>query len=532
MYKICWASGCYDSDILAAFEQAVEDGVDIISLSVGGSVQPYYLDSIAIGGFAASKKGIVVSCSAGNNGPGPLTVQNIAPWLITVGASTVDRDFPAYAVLGNGVSYKGESLFGGDALASNAVYDLVFSGDSGYANDKSNSRNANLCKPGTLDPERVRGKVVFCDRGTNARVEKGMTVRDSGGVGLILANQEVDGEGIIADAHVLPTTALGFKAGKLIKEYIASAEHPKATIVSGGTVLGYKPAPVVASFSSRGPNPLTPEILKPDVIGPGVNILAAWTGAVGPTGLEGDNRKVTYNVLSGTSMSCPHVSGLAALLKSAHPEWSSAAIKSALVTTARSSDNEGNTIGDEATEEATDSFGYGAGHVDPQKALDPGLVYDIGDQDYVNFLCALGYSPRALQILTHDPKVACPKDVVKVANLNYPSLSVLFEQRDATVLETQLRRTVTNVGTASSKYVVSVKAPKGVEITVSPAELVFYSLNEKQSYTVSVSAELLKLSPGQSETVFGKISWSDGTHTVQSPVGVTRSLSRRRYKGH
>lgn len=92
-YKVCWTQGCFDSDILAAFDQAIMDNVDVISLSVGGGVVPYYLDSIAIGAFAAMKKGIFVASSAGNAGPGPLTVANVAPWITTVGATTLDRDF-------------------------------------------------------------------------------------------------------------------------------------------------------------------------------------------------------------------------------------------------------------------------------------------------------------------------------------------------------------------------------------------------------------------------------------------------------
>ncbi|XP_021275735.1 subtilisin-like protease SBT1.8 [Herrania umbratica] len=362
-YKVCWETGCFGADILAGMDQAIQDGVDVLSLSLGGGSAPYYRDTIAIGAFAAMEKGIFVSCSAGNSGPTKATLANVAPWIMTVGAGTLDRDFPAYAVLGNKIRYNGVSLYSGQGMGNKPV---------GLVYNKGNM-SSNLCLPGSLDPAFVRGKVVICDRGTNARVEKGAVVRDAGGVGMILANTPVSGEELVADSHLLPAVAVGRKVGDLIREYARSDPKPTAVLVFGGTVLNVRPSPVVAAFSSRGPNMVTPQILKPDVIGPGVNILAAWSEAIGPTGLAKDTRKTKFNIMSGTSMSCPHISGLAALLKAAHPEWSTSAIKSALMTTAYTEDNTNSSLRDAADGSLSNPWAHGAGHVDPQKAVSPEL---------------------------------------------------------------------------------------------------------------------------------------------------------------
>lgn len=157
--------------------------------------------------------------------------------------------------------------------------------------------------------------MVICDRGDNARVAKGDAVKQAGGAGMILANTAESGEELIADSHLIPATMVGQTAGDQIRDYVSSVPNPTAKIMFRGTIIGPSPsAPRVAAFSSRGPNHLTPEILKPDVIAPGVNILAGWTGSAAPTDLDIDPRRVKFNIISGTSMSCPHVSGLAALL--------------------------------------------------------------------------------------------------------------------------------------------------------------------------------------------------------------------------
>lgn len=103
MYKVCWSNGCSDMDVLAAFDDAIVDGVDVISLSLGGASRDFFNDSVAIGAFHAMRKGILTSCAAGNEGPDLTTVENVAPWILTVAASSIDRQFTSLIKLGNGM---------------------------------------------------------------------------------------------------------------------------------------------------------------------------------------------------------------------------------------------------------------------------------------------------------------------------------------------------------------------------------------------------------------------------------------------
>ncbi|CAA6664587.1 unnamed protein product [Spirodela intermedia] len=481
-YKVCWAAGCFDSDILAAFDSAVADGVDVISLSVGGVVVPYYLDAIAVGAFSAMEAGIFVSA-----------------------------DFPADVKLGNGVVVPGVSVYGGPGLSPRKLYPLIYAGSEG-----GDGYSASLCLEGSLNPAAVRGKIVVCDRGINSRAAKGEVVKKAGGVAMILANGVFDGEGLVADCHVLPATAVGAAGGDVIRRYIADSPPPKraptATIVFRGTRLGVRPAPVVASFSARGPNPQSPEILKPDVVAPGLNILAAWPDGVGPAGISADGRRTEFNILSGTAS------------QGGAPGWSPAAIKSALMTTAYTKDNRGQTMLDESTGNASTVMDLGAGHVDPQKAMDPGLVYDSAAGDYVAFLCNLNYTQENIRAITRrSADCGGARRAGHAGNLNYPSISVVFVQGGRARMSTHIIRTVTNVGDGRSAYEATVKAPRGSTITVEPARLVFRRTGQKLSFLVRVEedTEAEWQSPGSSTTKSGTLTWSDGRHTVTSPIVVT-----------
>ncbi|KAL9229811.1 hypothetical protein vseg_005240 [Gypsophila vaccaria] len=510
IYKVCWVGGCFSSDILAAIDKAIEDKVNVLSLSLGGGMSDYYRDSVAIGAFAAMEHGVLVSCSAGNAGPSAFSLSNLAPWITTVGAGTLDRDFPAVASLGNYRNYSGVSLFRGENLPS-GLLPLV------YAGNVSNSSSGNLCMTGALTPEKVKGKLVVCDRGVNPRVQKGAVVKAAGGLGMILANTDANGEELVADAHLLPATAVGQKNGDLIKNYIFTNPNPTATIMFEGTKVGVQPSPVVAAFSSRGPNGITPEILKPDLIAPGVNILAAWSGAVGPTGLPIDTRRVDFNIISGTSMSCPHVSGLAGLLKAARPDWSPAAIKSALMTTAYVTYKNGQSLQDVATGKPSTPFDHGAGHVDPVSALNPGLVYDLTADDYLAFLCALKYTPSQLHMVARRDYTCDPSKTYSIGDFNYPSFAVPFQSSKP--MSVKYSRTLTNVGPAGSyKVTINSQAPE-VKISVEPEVLSFSQPNEKRSYTVTFSAGSVPSSANK----FARIEWSDGKHVVASPVAFSWS---------
>ncbi|KAK6137589.1 hypothetical protein DH2020_028669 [Rehmannia glutinosa] len=504
MYKVCSAEGCSDADILAAMDAAVEDGVDVLSLSLGGGSVEFFDDGIAVGAFAAIQKGIFVSCSAGNSGPFSASLSNEAPWILTVGASTIDRNLIASAVLGNTDGYDGESLFQPSDFPSDVYLPLIDPSAGG-------NQTAVLCGPGSLDQIDVKGKIVLCQRGGGiARIAKGQTVKDAGGAAMILMNDQPDGYSTIADAHVLPASQVSYDAGEKIRSYINSTSTPTATIIFGGTDIGNEMAPMVASFSSRGPSLASPGILKPDIIGPGVSILAAW-----PVSVDNyTNEKATFNVISGTSMSCPHLSGIAALLKSAHPDWSPAAIKSAIMTSATQVNLLGGAIDDERYKSA-DIFALGAGHVNPPSANDPGLVYDLQPDDYIPYLCGLGYSDKQIQFIVQQPVSCSNITSIPEAQLNYPSFSVELGSDTKTYT-----RTVMNVGEANATYTASIELDSGgVVIGVTPATISFTGVNQKMTYEISFSKSG---TPVNATFVQGAIFWRSTSpkRAVRSPISI------------
>ncbi|XP_068669598.1 subtilisin-like protease 4 [Aristolochia californica] len=497
IYKVCTPEDCADSDILAAMDKAVEDGVDVLSLSLGGDPLRFFQDGIAVGAFGAIKKGVLVSCSAGNSGPSYSTLSNEAPWILTVGASSIDRKIVATVKLGNGAMSSGESLFQPKDFRR-TMLPLVYPGALG---------NQTIANCDSLDGYDVKGKVVFCDRGgATGRIAKGDIVKSAGGAAMILANSVEEGFSTIADIHVLPASHVSFVDGVKIKTYLNTSSNPTATILFEGTVLGTKPAPMVASFSSRGPSTITPGILKPDIIGPGVSILAAWPFPVVPT-----NSGPAFNMESGTSMSCPHLSGIAALLKSSHPDWSPAAIKSAIMTTADVLTADGTPIVDQALT-AADHFAVGAGHVNPNLANDPGLVYDIAPNDYIPYLCGLGYTDAQISIIAGSRIVCASYGSIAEGELNYPSFTVKLGPVK------KFNRTVTNVGDALATYSVQVTVPDGVEVSVEPQTLYFSKATEKKSFQVTFTL----VGSGGSGGTFaeGSLKWVSSTHVVQSPISV------------
>ncbi|XP_004512212.1 subtilisin-like protease SBT1.7 [Cicer arietinum] len=506
MYKVCSTDACSSSDILAGIDQAIADQVNVLSLSLGGQAIDYLEDSIAIGAFAAMEHGILVSCAAGNSGPTSMTVTNVAPWITTVGAGTLDRDFPASVILGNGKNYSGVSLYKGSSLPRTPV-PFIYAGNASFNEEGGQG----LCLEGSLVPKKVSGKIVLCDYGSISGAVKGDIVKSAGGLGMVLANVVPDDEAVRAIPHVIPATAVGFKAGEAIKKYLFSNPKSTGTIVFQGTKVGVKPSPIVAEFSSRGPNFISPQILKPDLIAPGVNILAAYPRIVSPSGLGSDQRQVDFNIISGTSMACPHVSGLAALIKSIHPKWSPAAIRSALMTTAYSSYKNGLTLLDRANNKSASPFDFGAGHVDPVLALNPGLVYDLTVDDYLKFLCASNYDDSSIEIVVRRKYTCDPKTKYSVTDLNYPSFAVVFESANG-VKEIKYTRTLTNVGEAGT-YKVSIKSDvPSVKILVEPTVLSFKQ-NEKKSYTVTFTT-----SGSQDTPSFGSLEWSNGKTIVRSPI--------------
>ncbi|MQM15619.1 hypothetical protein Taro_048565, partial [Colocasia esculenta] len=495
IYKVCGAAGCPTSDILAGLDAAVQDGVDVVSLSLGGPSRPFYSDSTAIGTFGAMEKGIFVSCAAGNSGPSPGTLSNEAPWMLTVGASTIDRAIRATVRLGNGEEFDGESLFQPSASTfPPTMLPLVYAGAcSSFAG---------------VD---VRGNVVLCDFGGGiGRVTKGSNVKNAGGAAMILANTAAQGYTTLAEGHVLPASHVSYLAASEIKSYMTSTSSPTATIVFKGTVMGGEPpAPAVAFFSSRGPSGASPGILKPDIIGPGVNILAAWPLPVGPP-----DARSTFNIISGTSMATPHLSGVAALLKSTHPDWSPAAIKSAMMTTALMLDPKNAPISDQDGNQAS-NFALGSGQVDPTAANDPGLVYDLGPDDYVKYLCGL-YADSQVSLIARRLVRCSTVGAIDESQLNYPSFRVFLDA--AGDYTSSITRTVTNVGEPRTTCEPSVLEPPGVSMAVKPSELTFEAVGQKKQYTVTFG----KTDTGTATEASGLLVWlCNGNKNVTSPVVVS-----------
>ncbi|KAL3647239.1 hypothetical protein CASFOL_008207 [Castilleja foliolosa] len=436
--------------MVAGIDAAIEDGVDIISLSISHISVPFHDDFLAIGTFAAARKGIFVSCAAGNNGPFKKSIHNEAPWVLTVGASTTDRRIVATAKLGNGQVFDGESVYQPKGFPAGKMLPLVYG---------SSCRN--------ISSLGVKGKVVLCDGAEDIEpLDQSWEVNDSGGAAAILANQEQDGFITYAEDHFLPAAAVSYMAGLQIKAYIKSTKSPKATILFKGTIFGDPLAPIVAGFSAKGPSLQNPGVLKPDIIGPGMNILAAW-----PFNLDADTSgsKLTFYVWAGTSMSTPHLAGVAALLKRAHPSWSPAAIKSAIMTTAGRVNAVRTAILDEKLAPA-DVLATGAGHVNPCNANDPGLVYDIEPDDYIPFICGLGYTEEQVGRIVRK-QVNCTSKIPQ-GQLNYPTFSVLLGSPQT------FKRTVTNVGEPFSHYFGKIVEPKGVKIIVKPSQLWFTRKNK------------------------------------------------------
>ncbi|KAJ1285220.1 hypothetical protein BS78_03G263200 [Paspalum vaginatum] len=520
VYKVCWPipgpnpnieNTCFEADMLAAMDDAVGDGVDVVSVSIGSTGTPlgFADDGIALGALHAARRGVVVSCSGGNSGPKPATVSNLAPWMLTVGASSIDRAFNSPIKLGNGTVIMGQTVtpyqFAGDK-----PYPLVYASDAAVPGTPANV--SNQCLPNSLSREKVRAKIVVCLRGAGLRVEKGLEVKRAGGAAIVLGNPPASGSEVPVDAHVLPGTAVSATDATTIISYINSNSSPTAVLDPSRTVVDVRPSPVMAQFSSRGPNVLEPNILKPDITAPGLNILAAWSEASSPTKLDGDHRVVQYNIMSGTSMSCPHVSATAVLVRAAHPDWSSAAIRSAIMTTATTSNAEGGPLmnGDGSVAGPMD---YGSGHIRPKHALDPGLVYDASYQDYLLFACA----SAGAQL---DPSVPCPARPPPPYQLNHPSVAVHGLNGSVTVL-----RTVTNVGSGTgevARYTVAVAEPAGVSVRVSPRRLSFSRPGEKKTFRITMEAK--GRSGGgrvaRGRFLAGSYAWSDGAHVVRSPIVV------------
>lgn len=516
-YKVCTLGGCSSSALLKAVDDAVSDGVDVISISIGMSsalASDFLSDPIALGAFHANQRGVLVVCSGGNDGPTPYTVVNSAPWILTVAASTIDRTFQSSVVLGNGNVIKGVAINFCNQSLSGERYPLVTGAEA--AGRYTPVSEASNCYPGSLDAQKVARKIVVCV-GTNsmvARRVKKLVAEGSGASGLVLIDDEQ--KDVPFDAGSFAFSQVGNDVGAQILGYMISTKNPTAVILPTEDVKEFKPAPTVASFSARGPGGLTESVLKPDLMAPGVSILAAAMPSTDKAEVPARKKPSAFAIKSGTSMACPHVAGAGAFVKSAHPGWSPSMIRSALMTTATTTNNLGKPVAS-STGAAATGHDMGAGEISPLRALSPGLVFDTTTKDYLNFLCYYGYKDKLVRKVSGDAGFACPPggtspDLI-ATDLNYPSISV---PRLVSGKPVAVSRTAMNVGPSNATYELAVEAPPGLSVKVLPERLVFSRRWTTAAYKVTF-ATAAGVSKGYA---YGAVTWSDGAHSVRTPFAV------------
>jgi len=506
VYKACWLEpgqlrgSCSTSDLQRAIEDAVADGVDIINYSVGNTdISISDPDDIAL--LAASDAGVLSVVAAGNDGPSPATILSPsgAPWVLTVGASSrAGKKFE------EAIRINSPDGVAGDYASREASFtptledegpitaELVLADDGEASGGSTYDGCQTLVNGGVMD-----GQVALLQRGGCDFQDKVANAEAAGAIAAVVFNNQSDLT-IMSGSRgsvTIPAVMIGQADGQTLLTELQADEIIEVTLDKTLFIEQPDDGNVMGRFSSRGPNLTAPDILKPDVTAPGIDILAGQTPDVA-NGVRGEY----FQYLTGTSMSVPHVAGVAALIREAQPDWSPAEIKSALMTTSRQD------IVKEDGVTPADAFDYGAGHIVPNQATDPGLVYAAEKENYNAFTCG-----------TKEPRVTedqCQQLVADgfptaAADLNLPSIAV-----SSLVSERTVRRRVTNVGEAS-QYTVRIDAPPGVDVDVTPSVLSL-APNEVGEFDVRLATSSAELYEWQ----FGSLTWSDVSHSVYSPIAV------------
>jgi subtilisin family serine protease len=508
VYKACWLrpgdtrASCNTSDLANAIDSAVADGVDIINYSVGSSMlQITAPDDIAL--MNATKAGVLAVVAAGNEGPNLGTIGSPAggPWAITVAASTREGETSVEAMQINeppsiaGKYAVKEASFTPQLRDSDPIEAALILADDD-ADASGTGTTADACEPLVNDTE-MDGNIALIERGgCNFDIK----IQNAGNAGAIAAVvYSIAGDPIVMNGNAalvdIPAVMIGQADGNLIVAEIEAGNDVTAVLEKSLLLTEPETGNVMATFSARGPGPVR-DILKPDVTAPGVNILAGFTPETANSMPD-----ETFAYLSGTSMSTPHVAGVAALLMQARPDWGPSAVKSALMTSARQDllQSDGETV--------ANPFDYGAGHIAPTGALDPGLVYDVSDDEFDAFAC--GYdSPAVAESRCNELENAgvsfAPED------LNQPSIGLARLANEQTVT-----RRVTNVSEESQTFVAAVSSPPGIGVSVVPTSL---SLGPGQSATFDVT--FVYESGPLDLWRFGSLTWTSNDHEVYSTIVV------------
>ncbi len=502
-YKACWQgltpddAGCTNADTAAAVDAAVADGVDIVTYSIGTSAN--IVDATDIAFLFATDANVFVSRSAGNEGPGPETSNAGEPWAMSVAASTLRGTLFVQATTVNSpASVAGQYT----SLESGVSKSLQETGP--ITNDLAAADPIEACEP--LPAGSMAGKIGFIARGNcDFTVKLGHAV-DAGAIAVLMytnANPKTVMGGT-ADEKTLsiPAVMIDNAPGLAILGVLEGGTAVNVTLAADTFLTERSIGNVMAAFSSRGPSPQVRDFVKPDITAPGVNILAGDTPEPNDGSFGG-----YFQYLSGTSMSTPHIAGIAALLREAHPDWSPAMVKSAMMTTARPN------VRKEDGVTRADPFDYGAGHVDPNSAWNPGLVYDAGTLDYLAGLCGTSAAEQAFA----DPEGFCASleaagFSTDASDLNLPSIGI------AELAGTQtIRRTVTNVSNKRARFDATARKPAGYRVKVRPSSLVL-NPGESASFEVTIT----NVSAPAGEWRFGRLVWRDkaGKFEVKSPIAV------------
>ena len=510
-YKACWLrpgdtrASCNTSDLARAIDAAVADGVDVINYSVGSSLTRVTApDDVAL--MAAAKAGVVAVVAAGNEGPNPGTIGSPAggPWVITAAASTRDgeshvegfeiRTPPSlagrYAVTEAAFTPPLEDV---DPLEGRLV--LVDDEDTGLDSGATGSE-ADACQV-LVNNDEITGNIALIQR-TGCRFDTMVAnAADAGAVAAIVYNIAgnpvvMHGESGLSD---IPALMMGQADANLILAEFDAGNDVTVVLDKGLLLASNDSGNDMATFSARGPAPV-PDVLKPDVTAPGVNILAGFSPDSAYS-TAGEN----FAYLSGTSMSTPHVAGVAALIRQAHPDWSPATIKSALMTTSRQDITSSSGVGD------ANPFDFGSGHIAPNSAVDPGLAYEITDDEYDAFACGID-SPAIPEERCDQLDAAGVPSEARQLNLPSVSLSELANSQTVT-------RRVTNVDDEAGSYLLEVSPPPGMRVDVVPNSISL-APGESATFDLTVTYESGPLDLWR----FGSYTWRSTEHAVYSPIAV------------
>jgi subtilisin family serine protease len=510
-YKACWLrpgdtrASCNTSDLANAIDSAVADGVDVISYSVGSSLtRTIAPDDVAL--MAAAKAGVLAIVAAGNEGPNLGTIGSPAgaPWVVTAAASTRDGESNVEAMeitappgLAGKYAVKEANftppLDEVDPIEASLV--LVNDDDTSLDTGATGSE-ADACQA-LINDDEVRGNVAFIQR-TGCRFDEMVkNAADAGAVAALVYNIAGDpivmhGESGLSD---IPALMLGQADANLILAEIDAEVDVTVVLDKSFLLTSSDTGNEMATFSARGPAPV-PDILKPDVTAPGVNILAGFSPDSAYS-TPGEN----FAYLSGTSMSTPHIAGVAALIRQAHPTWSPSAIKSALMTTSRQNITASTGLGD------ANPFDFGAGHIVPNAAVDPGLVYELSDDEYDAFACGIE-SPAVTDTRCEELEAAGMS--FEARELNLPSIAMSKLANSQTVT-----RRVTNVSEEAGSYTVEVSPPPGMRVDVVPSTISL-GPGESASFEVTISYESGPLDLWR----FGSMTWHSDSRDVFSPIAV------------